>query len=228
MRRYAAEAIGTFALVFAGTGAVVADGFSGGAVGLVGVSLAFGLVVAAMVYTIGDVSGAHINPAVTVAIWATGRFAARDVAPYVAAQCLGAVAASALLWAMFPDAESLGPTLPVGPLWRSLVMEVVLTFFLMFVVLGVTAPGKPETVLAGLVIGGTVSFAVFCGAPVCGASMNPARSLGPALVGGDMGPMWLYVVGPVGGALLAVAVSNYLRRGVDHSQEELIASAPEA
>lgn len=211
MRRYVAEAFGTFVLVFAGTGAVVANEFSGGAVTLVGVAMAFALVVTAMIYTIGDLSGAHINPAVTLAALVMRRFSPADVLPYVVAQCVGAIGASATLRLLYPDAATLGATLPAGPVAQSFALEVLLTAILVFVVFNVTAERNPTGSLAGLVIGGVIGFEVFCGGPVSGASMNPARSLGPALVGGQLQHLWIYLVAPVLGAVLGALLVDYLR-----------------
>ena len=201
-----AEAVGTFALVFAGTGAVIVEAQTG-ALGHVGVALTFGLVVMAAIYAVGEVSGAHINPAVTVAFWASGRFPGRHAGPYVLAQLAGALVASGLLRFLFPDAGTLGATVPAGSPAQSLVLEGVLTFLLMFVILGVAVGAKEVGLLAGVAIGGTVGFEALMGGPVSGASMNPARSLAPTLVGADLidlGAQWIYVVGPVAGALLAV------------------------
>ena len=189
-----AEAIGTFALVFAGTGAIVVEAQTG-ALGHVGVALTFGLVVMAAIYAVGEVSGAHINPAVTVAFWASGRLPGRHVGPYLFAQIAGALAASGLLRALFPDAATLGATVPAGSAVQSLVLEAVLTFFLMFVILGVAVGAKEVGLLAGVAIGGTVAFEALMGGPVSGASMNPARSLAPALVSFDLAAQWVYVVG---------------------------------
>ena len=203
-----AEGLGTFALVFAGCGAVVVEAQTG-ALGHVGVALTFGLVVMAAIYAVGEVSGAHINPAVTVAFWASGRFPGARVAPYALAQVAGALAASGLLAALFPDAATLGQTLPAGTATQSLGLEAVLTFLLMLVILGVAVGAREVGLLAGVAIGGTVAFEAMMGGPVSGASMNPARSLGPALVGaatgaGDLTALWVYLVGPTVGALLAV------------------------
>ena len=203
-----AEALGTFALVFAGTGAVVVEAQTG-ALGHAGVALTFGLVVMAAIYAVGEVSGAHINPAVTVAFWASGRFPGARVVPYALAQVAGALAASGLVAALFPDATTLGQTLPAGTALQSLGLEAVLTFLLMFVILGVAVGAKEVGLLAGVAIGGTVAFEAMVGGPVSGASMNPARSLGPALVGvvtgtGGLSALWVYLVGPALGALLAV------------------------
>ena len=210
-RALAAEAIGTFALVFVGTGAMVVDAVTGGVVGQVGVSFAFGLVVLAMIYAVGDVSGAHFNPAVTVGFWAAGRFPRDRVIGYVAAQCSAAVAASLLLRVVFPEAGGYGETLPHEGVAAAFVFEVVLTFFLMFVILGITTSGRLEGGFAGLAIGATVALASLAGGPVSGASMNPARSLGPAVASGEWGSFGLYVLAPLLGAWLAVRGCRLVR-----------------
>jgi len=203
-RRALAEGIGTFALVFAGTGAIVVDHATGGAITHLGISLAFGLVVMTMIYAVGDVSGAHLNPAVTLGFWAARRLPAQDVAPYVAAQCAGALLASAVLWAMFPETPTLGVTTPAGGLAQSFVAEVILTFLLMFVILGVATGAREKGVMAGAAVGATVGLAALVGGPVSGASLNPARSLGPALVAGELSWLWLYFAAPIVGGQLAV------------------------
>ncbi|MFQ5570333.1 MAG: MIP/aquaporin family protein [Rhodothermales bacterium] len=203
-RAYLAEAIGTFALVFAGTGAIVIDAVSGGVITHVGIALTFGLVVMAVIYAIGDVSGAHINPAVTVGFWASGRFPGRRVVPYAAAQMLGALGASVLLRVLFPLQEGLGGTYPSGSAAQSLVLEVVLTFFLMLVILCVAVGAKEKGLMAGTAIGGTVGLEALFAGPISGASMNPARSLAPALVTFDLSHQWLYIAAPVLGAFVAV------------------------
>lgn len=211
MRRALCELFGTFCLVFAGTGAIVADHATEGRVTHVGVALAFGLVVMAMVATLGEASGAHINPAVTLAFWADGRFEARRVPAYVLAQCVGAVAASALLRAMFPGDPTLGATAALGGVvWRAFVMEAVLSWVLMLVILGVATGSREKGLLAGVTIGGVVGLAALFAGPVSGASMNPARSLGPALASGVTGELWVYLMAPVLGALLAVPTARVL------------------
>ena len=204
MKKYVAEAIGTFALVFAGTGAIVVNDVSQGAISHAGIALTFGLVVMAMIYAIGDVSGAHINPAVTIAFWVAKRFDGREVVPYIVAQLLGAFAASGVLRVLFLEHDTLGATLPTGPWWQSFVFEVLLTFILMFVILNVSTGAKEKGIMAGAAIGGVVAFEAMFAGPICGASMNPARSIAPALMSSNLQHMWLYVVAPVLGALLAV------------------------
>jgi len=206
MRRYFAEAVGTFCLVYAGTGAIVVNQASAGAITHPGIALTFGLIVLAMIYAIGDVSGAHINPAVTVAFAASGRFPWKDVSPYVIAQCLGAFCASGLLRGMFPESEGLGATLPKGSWQQSFVFEVALTFMLMFVILNVSAGAKEKGITAGIAIASVVALEAMFAGPICGASMNPARSLAPAVVGRQMEHLWVYLAAPTLGALLALPV----------------------
>ena len=199
-----AEFVGTFFLVFAGTGAIVVDSITR-EVTHVGVSLVFGLVIAALIYALGHVSGAHFNPAVTVGFWALGEFPPKRVPWYLAAQFIGAVAASALLLAMFGKTGGLGITLPQGAVSTSLVLETAMTFLLVFVIFGSAVHGKAVKSFAGIAIGGTIALDALFGGPISGASMNPARSVGPALVTGTWLDQWIYVVGPLIGALLAVA-----------------------
>ena len=210
MRKYVAEVVGTFILIFIGTGSVIVDNVTDGSVTLVGVAIAWGLVVSTMVYAIGDISGAHINPAVTIGLCAAGRFKPSQAVPYIVSQCIGAILASCLLRFLYPDQASLGETLPDGSWHQSFVLEIMLTMILMFVVLNVTTGAKEKSITAGLVIGGVISFEVLCGGPISGASMNPARSLGPALVMNQFQSLWIYLTAPVIGALIAVALSAYL------------------
>ena len=217
MRRVAAEFVGTYALVFAGAGAMIVNAWSGGLVTHVGVALVFGLVVGAMVMAFGRVSGAHINPAVTIALAWAGRFEARGVVWYVAAQCAGAIAASVTHVVLFPASETLGGTIPAVGAWRSLVIEALLTFLLVLVVLrvafgeGRAAPEDRVAWVAGAA-GAVVAMEALFAGPLTGASMNPARSLGPALVSGRLEGLWVYVVGPVAGAVIAAAVDAWITR----------------
>lgn len=209
-----AEGIGTFILVFAGTGAVMVNKISGGAITHLGISFVFGAVVAALIYGMGHLSGAHFNPAVTLAFWASGFFPKRRVLPYILAQSVGAIAASTLLLIAFGPVAKLGATLPLNDNWlQSLVLEIVLTFILMFVILGSGLDRRAPIGFAGLAIGLTVGLeAAFMG-PITGASMNPVRSLGPALVGGIWQHHWVYWVAPILGAQLAVRVYRQLSDG---------------
>lgn len=209
-----AEGIGTFILVFAGTGAVMVNKISGGAITHLGISFVFGAVVAALIYSVGHLSGAHFNPAVTLAFWASGFFPKRRVLPYILAQSVGAIAASSLLLIALGPVAQLGATLPLNDQWlQSLVLETVLTFILMFVILGSGLDRRAPIGFAGLAIGLTVGLeAAFMG-PITGASMNPVRSLGPALVGGIWQHHWIYWVAPILGAQLAVIVYRQLSNG---------------
>ncbi len=204
MKRLTAEFIGTFGLVFAGTGAIVIDNASHGAVTHVGVAMTFGLIILAMIYTFGDVSGAHLNPAVSIAFAVGRRFAWRAVPGYVLSQVAGAFAASALLRVLFPADNTLGATLPAGPASQSFILETILTFLLMLVILSVSVGAKEKGITAGIAIGSVIGLEAMFAGPICGASMNPARSLAPAIVSGHLESLWLYLVGPVVGAILAV------------------------
>lgn len=204
MRRYFAETFGTFALVFAGTGAVVIDDVTHGGVTHVGIAATFGLIVMAMIYTVGDVSGAHLNPAVTFGFWLARRLPGRCVGPYVIAQLIGALLASVALLLMFGNRAYLGATLPAGSDWQSFALEAVLTALLMFVILNVSTGPKETGVMAGIAVGGVIALEAMFGGPICGASMNPARSLAPALVSAHLSSLWIYLAGPVLGAAVAV------------------------
>lgn len=209
-----AEGIGTFILVFAGTGSVIVNSISNGTVTHLGISFVFGAVVAALIYGMGHLSGAHFNPAVTLGFWASGFFPKRRVLPYILAQVLGAIAASALLLISLGSVANLGATLPLNGNWfQSLVLEIVLSFILMFVILGSGLDRRAHVGFAGLAIGLTVGLeAAFMG-PITGASMNPARSFGPAVVAGIWQHHWVYWVAPILGAQLAVAVYRQLSHG---------------
>ncbi len=214
MREAVAEGFGTFILVFAGTGAIIVNQISDGALTHLGISFVFGAVVAAMIYATGHISQAHLNPAVTLAFWYSSFFPRRKVLPYIVAQCVGAVLASALLRSTFGMVGNLGATLPLDGNWfQSFILETLLTFILMFVILGSGLDRRAQSGFAGIAIGLTVGLeAAFMG-PITGASMNPARSFGPALVGGIWQHHWVYWVAPIIGAQLAVLVYSYLTNG---------------
>ncbi|AMV24309.1 Aquaporin Z 2 [Gemmata sp. SH-PL17] len=203
-RRLFAELFGTFVLVFAGTGAIVFDSVNPGKIGHIGVALTFGLVVLVMAYAVGSVSGAHLNPAVTVGLWLARRVPGRRVAPFVLAQFAGALAASALLFAMYPHHATLGATLPHGPPWHAFVLEVWLTAVLVFVVLAVTVAEPSVRALGGVIVGAVIALEALFAGPISGASMNPARSLAPALVSGSTEHLWVYIAAPLLGAVVAV------------------------
>jgi aquaporin NIP len=212
-RRALAEGFATFALVFAGCGAIVADARSSGALGTVGVGLVFGLVIMVMVYATGHLSGAHINPAVTVAFTLTRHFPARDAMAYVGAQLAGAAAGAFVLLMAWPaEPARLGATAPSVSTASALLYEVVLTAFLMFVIMAVATDTRAVGAAAAIAIGGTVGLDALFGGPVTGASMNPARSFGPALAAGEWRDFWIYVAGPLAGAALG-ALGYQLVRG---------------
>ncbi len=213
-REIVAEAIGTFTIVFAGTGAVIVNNISGGAITHLGISFVFGAVVTALIYSIGHLSGAHFNPAVTLAFWTSGFFPKRRIIPYILAQLIGAIAASILLRISLGKVANLGATLPLNGNWlQSFVLETVLTFILMFVIFGSGLDRRAHIGFAGLAIGLTVGVeAAFMG-PITGASMNPARSFAPALVGGIWQHHWLYWVAPILGAQIAVVIYRLLSNG---------------
>jgi len=211
-KKYAAEFIGTFGLVFAGTGAIIINDVTGGAVTNVGIGLIFGMIILAMIYAVGDVSGAHLNPAVTLGFFAARRLGARMILPYVLSQLLGALAASLLLHGLFPQHQTLGSTAPAGPALQSLILEIVLTAFLMFVILNVSEGAKERGITAGIAIGSVIALEALFAGPISGASMNPARSFAPAVVSRHLGDLWIYVVAPITGALIAVIGCRCVRK----------------
>ncbi|MFL5331062.1 MAG: aquaporin [Gemmataceae bacterium] len=204
MKKLLAETLGTYALVFAGTGAIVINDVSGGVVTHVGVALTFGLIVLAMIYSLGEVSGAHLNPSVTLGFFFARRFEGRHVLPYIAAQSVGAVLASLTMRLMFPNQATLGATIPAGPAMQSFVLEFILTFVLMFVILSVSTGAKEKGILAGVAVGSVIALEALFAGPISGASMNPARSLAPALVTWRLDHLWIYLVAPSLGALAGV------------------------
>lgn len=212
MKRLLAEFLGTFIIVFAGTGAIVIDHVSGGAIGHPGIALVFGLVVLAMVYTFGDISGAHLNPAVTLAFAASGRFPWRETGGYIGSQLAGAFAASAVLRLLFPASLTLGATLPAGSAGQSFVLELILTAILMIVVLNVSSGAQERGISAAIAVGSVIAFEAMFAGPISGASMNPARSLAPAIVSGHYQHLWLYPAATILGAMLAVPLWALLRR----------------
>jgi aquaporin Z len=210
MKKYFAEFIGTFALVFAGTGAIVINNLTA-QLSHIGISLVFGLIVLTMIYALGDVSGAHLNPAVTVGFWASRRLDSGLVLPYVASQLLGALVASGILHFLFPTDLKLGITQPSGPVIQAFLLETIMTWLLMFVILSVSTGAKEKGVIAGVAVGSVVGLEALLGGPISGASMNPARSLGPALITGNLAFVWIYIIAPLLGALLAVPVCRCVR-----------------
>ena len=203
-RKLAAETFGSFALVFAGTGAIVVNEVSIGTVSHVGIALTFGLIVLSMIYALGDVSGCHLNPAVTLGFFIARRFEGRLVLPYIFSQCFGAILASLSLKLMFPTSNTLGATLPIGDWLQSFVMEFLLTLILMFVILSVSTGSKEKGLLAGVAIGSVVALEALFAGPISGASMNPARSLAPALVSLHFTSLLIYIAAPILGACVRV------------------------
>lgn len=215
LKQYIAELIGTFALVFCGTGAIVINEVTGGTVSHLGIAATFGAIVTAVIYSIGEKSGAHINPAVTIAFYFAGRFKLKKVLPYIIFQIAGALLASLLVWYLFPQNELLGTTLPAFDVKQTFILEVVLTFILMFVIIQVSTGSKEQGLLAGMAIGLVVFLEAAFAGPITGASMNPARSIGPAIVSGHIEHLWVYIAAPVIGAGLSIVVWKYLKSNND-------------
>jgi aquaporin NIP len=211
-RRALAEACAAFALVFAGCGAIVANAQYGGVLGAVGISLVFGLVIMVMVYATGHLSGAHINPSVTIAFTLTRHFPAREAVAYIGAQLAGATAAALVLWGVWTDKPAhLGATIPTVSAGSAFLYEAVLTAFLMFVIMAVATDTRAVGAAAAIAIGGVIGLDALFGGPVTGASMNPARSFGPALVSGDWHDFWVYVAGPLLGAAAGALAYQVVR-----------------
>jgi aquaporin NIP len=211
MKKYLAETIGTFALVFCGTGAIVINEVAGGSVTHVGIAVTFGLIVLAMIYALGDISGAHLNPAVTIAFTIAKRMNIRETIPYIIAQIAGAFIASFILKILFPQNLNLGATLPAGSDMQSFILEIILTFLLMFVIMSVSSGAKEKGITAGIAISSVVGLEAMFAGPICGASMNPARSLAPAIVSGNMHSLWIYLTAPIIGAVAAVFIFNAIK-----------------
>src|SRR5688500_2519855 len=218
MNKYLAELLGTFALVFCGTGAIVINEQSNGAVTHVGIAITFGLIVMAMIYALGDISGAHLNPAVTIAFTLAKRFQLRQALPYIFSQLTGAFIASFILKYLFPYNETLGATLPAGAKMQSFILEFILTFFLMLVIINVATGSKEQGMFAGLAIGSTVLLEAMFAGPICGASMNPARSIAPAIVSGHTEHLWIYLTATMAGAALAIPTWKYLNSTKNNKQ----------
>lgn len=212
MKKYIAELLGTFALVFCGTGAIIIHQQTNGTVSHSGIAITFGLIVMTMIYALGDISGAHFNPAVTVAFTVAKKFEIREVLPYIISQIAGAFLASLVLKYLFPENEFLGTTLPSGTASQSFILEFILTFFLMLVIIHVATGSKEQGMFAGLAIGSTVLLEAMFAGPICGASMNPARSLAPAVVSGHTEHLWIYLTATSLGAVSAVPVWKFLRQ----------------
>lgn len=203
-KRFISEIIGTFALVFCGTGAMVINDFTGGTVTHVGVAITFGLIVMGMIYAFGDISGAHMNPAVTIGFAYAKKFPWKEVPAYVLAQLIGAFLASGILLYLFPESQTLGATLPGLSALKVFILEIILSFFLMVVIINVSTGSKEIGVVAGIAIGSIVLLEAMFAGPITGASMNPARSIAPAVVSGNIADLWIYILAPIIGCVLAV------------------------
>ncbi|WP_109300616.1 MIP/aquaporin family protein [Aquimarina sp. AU474] len=211
MRTYISETIGTFSLVFCGTGAMTINEITGGDVTHVGIAITWGLIVMAMIYAFGEISGAHFNPAVTIAFAYAKKFEWKEVPKYILAQCIGAILASSILIYLFPESEYLGGTLPAIDDLKAFILELLLTYFLMVVIINVSTGSKETGTMAGIAIGGVVLLEAMFAGPITKASMNPARSLGPALLSGHWEHQWLYFIAPIIGALLAVLTCRLVK-----------------
>ena len=207
---FVAEAVGTYALVLAGTGAIIINDLYGGALGHLGIALVFGMVVMAMIYAVGEISGAHFNPAVTLGFVAAKRLPPAEAPLFITAQLSGALLASASLWALLPEHPTMGATLPAGSQGQSFGFEIILTAILMFVILCVSTGAKEKGISAGAAIGATVGLEALFAGPVTGASMNPARSIAPALFAGEFEDLWIYIGAPIIGALVAVFICRHV------------------
>ena len=210
MKKFISELLGTYIMVFFGTGAIVINDISGGSIGHIGISISFGLAVCVVIYAFVHISGAHINPAVSIAFSFTDRYEKKNLPVYILGQCLGAILASSTLLLMFGDHPNLGATLPMGSWEQSFILEIILTFVLMLIILLVSQNDKVKNYIAPAV-GGIVLLEALVAGPISGASMNPARSLGPALVSGEINSLWIYLVAPIIGGILA----SYCWRALD-------------
>ncbi|HEY0741089.1 MAG TPA: aquaporin [Chryseosolibacter sp.] len=211
MKKYCTELLGTFGLVFCGTGAIIINQESGGVITHPGIAFTFGLIVMVMIYALGPISGAHLNPAVTIAFTVAKRFPVKEILPYLTSQAIGAFGASWTLRFLFEKNEFLGATIPAGTEMQSFVLELILTFFLMLVIINVATGSKEQGMFAGLAIGSTVMLEAMFAGPISGASMNPIRSLSPAVVSGHLEHLWIYIVAPLLGAALAILVWRLIK-----------------
>jgi aquaporin Z len=211
MKKYIAEAIGTFAIVFFGTGAIIINQQTNGTITHVGIAITFGFTVMSMIYALGNISGAHFNPAVSVAFVLARKFEKKQLLPYIISQLAGATAASTILRLLFPANQFLGATIPAGDEMQSFMLELILTFFLMLVILNVAHGSKEQGMFAGLAIGSVVLLEAMCAGPICGASMNPARSIAPAIISTHIEHLWIYMTAPVIGAGVAVFIWKYIK-----------------
>lgn len=212
MKKYLSEFLGTYALVFAGTGAIIIDQETHGSITHVGIAITFGLIVMSMIYALGDISGAHLNPAVSIAFTIAKKFPVKELVPFIISQLSGAILASLTLKYLFPANQLLGATIPAGSDSQSFILELILTFFLMLVIINVAKGSKEQGMFAGLVIGSVVALEAMFAGPICGASMNPARSFGPAVVSGHIEHLWIYLLATTLGSVSAIPVWSFLKR----------------
>ncbi len=212
MRKYLAEIIGTFFLVFCGTGAIVINQETNGSIGHIGIAITFGLIVMTLIYALGDISGAHFNPSVSIAFVVAKKFSISELLPYIISQLTGAILGSLVLKVLFPNNQLLGATMPIGSELQSFILEFILTFLLMLVIMTVAHGSKEQGMFAGLAIGATILLEAMFAGPICGASMNPARSLGPSLISGHFEHLWIYIVATVLGAVLSIPIWNIISK----------------
>ena len=211
-RKYVCEFIATFVLIFMGTGAGIVNQETHGVISHVGVAIVWGLIVMSLIYALGDISGTHMNPAVTIAFTIDKRFKLKEVLPYIVSQAAGAFLASYVLKLLYPNSDTLGATLPAGSAQQAFILEFILTFFLMLVVISVATGSKETGMFAGMAIGSVVLLEAMFAGPASGASMNPIRSMAPAIVSGHTEHLWVYIIAPITGAALAIPVFNYLKK----------------
>lgn len=207
MKKYYAEILGTFAMVFCGCGAMTINEITNGSISHVGVAITWGLIVMAMIYAFGEISGAHFNPAVTFGFAYAKKFPWKEVPKYIASQAIGAFLACLILWFLFPDSETLGSSFPADGFdpYKAFILELILTFFLMLTIINVSTGSKEVGTMAGIAIGGVILLEAMFAGPMTKASMNPIRSLAPAIISGNIQDLWLYLTAPFVGAFLAVA-----------------------
>lgn len=206
MKKLIAEALGTFAMIFCGTGAMTINEITNGSITHVGVAITWGLIVMCMIYAFGEISGAHFNPAVTISFAFAKKFEWKNVPKYMTAQLIGAICASALLWFLFPESLYLGETTPMEgfPAYKAAIIEFLLTFFLMVVIINVSTGSKEIGTMAAIAVGAVILLEAMFAGPITKASMNPVRSIAPALFTGNYQYLWLYITAPILGALTAV------------------------
>lgn len=213
MKKLIAELLGTFGLVLFGTGAVIINQVYGGVITHLGIAIAFGLAVTVMIFTFGDISGAHLNPAVTLAFFSLKRFPGKLVVPYIVSQIVGALLASLLLHSLFTESQTLGETLPSISAPRAFCVEIILSMALMLTILSVSSGSKEKGMMAAIAIGAMVWLEALVFGPVTGASMNPARSLAPALISQQYDALWIYIGAPITGTLVAGLLWKFFKVG---------------